>query len=284
MNVSHIRQNSLINNIIRQYKFLHEYEKIRDLSSDPKEIERCNQEIIRIKEYLSNYIQEYQSLCQNENIAISQDLMPILNEIGLLKIPKHGDYSGDIMVKVLFLAACPINEVRLRIDEESREIQEKLELSKMRENFQLSLRMAVRPEDLTQMLLNIEPRIVHFSGHGSTLGALYLEDKVGQSHPVEADTLGHLFKLVADHVECVILNACYTNKQANAIAKYIPYVMGMNNNISDRAAIAFSVGFYQALGAGKSIEKAYEFGVVQIKLQKVPDHLMPILLKTKDIL
>lgn len=53
----------------------------------------------------------------------------------------------------------------------------------------------------------------------------------------------------------------------------------MNQSISDKAAIAFSVGFYQALGAGKSIEQAYDFGVVQIRLQGIPEHLTPVLIK-----
>ena len=47
----------------------------------------------------------------------------------------------------------------------------------------------------------------------------------------------------------------------------------------DQAAVAFSVGFYQALGVGRSIEEAYRLGCVQITLQGIPEHLTPILLK-----
>jgi hypothetical protein len=52
----------------------------------------------------------------------------------------------------------------------------------------------------------------------------------------------------------------------------------MNNAISDEAAIAFAVGFYQALAAGRTYEEAFEFGRVQIRLQGVPEHLTPVLL------
>ena len=128
-------------------------------------------------------------------------------------------------------------------------------------------------------MIDIEPRIVHFAGHGSARGALFLENELGESHPVDAETLAALFKLVSKQVECVLLNACYSENQANVIVEHIQYVIGMSQAISDKAAIAFSVGFYQALGAGKSIEKAYEFGVVQIRLQGIQEHLTPILIK-----
>ena len=53
----------------------------------------------------------------------------------------------------------------------------------------------------------------------------------------------------------------------------------MKEDISDKASLAFTLGFYQALGAGKKIEDAYKLGCVQIGLQGIPEHLKPILFK-----
>jgi hypothetical protein len=53
----------------------------------------------------------------------------------------------------------------------------------------------------------------------------------------------------------------------------------MNQAIGDKAAIAFTVGFYQALGAGRSVEDAYRFGCVQIKLQGISEDLIPVFLR-----
>jgi len=75
------------------------------------------------------------------------------------------------------------------------------------------------------------------------------------------------------------LNGCYSKAQANEIAKHIPYVIGMNQAIGDKAAIAFAVGFYDALGAGRSIEFAYNFGCTAIQLEGIAEHLTPVLLK-----
>jgi hypothetical protein len=183
------------------------------------------------------------------------------------------------MVSILFVAADPSDATRLRLGEESREIQEKLQLAKSRDLFTFDQRWSVRPEDLTQALIDLRPRIVHFSGHGTSAGALCLEDRQGRTHTVEPDALAALFELVADQVQCVVLNACYSEIQVNAIAIHIPYVIGMSQAIGDKAAIAFAVGFYQALGGGRSIEDAYKFGCVQIRLQGIPEHLTPVLVK-----
>ncbi|HXO74251.1 MAG TPA: hypothetical protein VN824_03450, partial [Puia sp.] len=92
-----------------------------------------------------------------------------------------------------------------------------------------------------------------------------------------------LFKLVADHVQCVLLNACYSAKQADIIARHIDFVIGMTQAIDDKAALAFAVGFYAALGSGKSVEMAYRFGCNAIQLAGYPKHLVPVLRGKVDI-
>ncbi len=183
-------------------------------------------------------------------------------------------------VSILFLAADPTDASHLRLGEEFREIQEKLKLAKFRDHFTLELpQLSVRPSDISQALLDAQPQIVHFSGHGTPTGALCFEDLVGKIHPIEPDALAALFEQFSGQVNCVILNACYAEIQAKAIAKHIKYVIGMNQAIGDKAAIAFAIGFYQALGGGRSIEEAYRFGCVQIQLHGIPEHLTPVLIK-----
>jgi len=166
---------------------------------------------------------------------------------------------------ILFLAADPSDVTRLRLGEEFREINGSLRKAQMREAFKLALpQLSVRPPDISQAILDEKPRIVHFSGLGTSSGELCFEDATGSMQTVQADALAALFELVANEIECVILNACYSAIQAHEITKHINYVIGMNKAIGDKAAISFAIGFYQALGAGRSIEDAYRFGCVQI--------------------
>lgn len=187
-------------------------------------------------------------------------------------------------LSILFLAADPTNTSRLRLGEEFREISEQLRLAKQRDYLKLELpQLSARPKDISGALLDKQPQIVHFSGHGTPEGTLCFENEIGQAQFVQPSALAALFEQFAERVECVILNACYSEIQAEAIARHIDYVIGMKQTIGDRAAIAFAIGFYQALGAGRSIEAAYNLGCAQIGLQGIPEHLTPVLLKKEPV-
>ncbi|MEH2083396.1 MAG: CHAT domain-containing protein [Nostoc sp.] len=178
---------------------------------------------------------------------------------------------------ILFLAANPKDTYRLRLDEEMREIEAGLQRAKRRDQFVLQQRWAVRTRDIQRALLDFKPQIVHFSGHGGGEEGLLLEDETGTSKLVNTEALAGLFELFSECLECVVLNACYSKVQTEAIVRHIPYVIGMSQAIGDKAAIEFAVGFYDALGAGESIEFAYKLGCNNIHMAGIPEHLTPVL-------
>lgn len=182
--------------------------------------------------------------------------------------------------KILILASSPIDKARLRLDAEVREIDEGLRRAQKREQFTLEQKWAVRPDDLRRALLDLNPQIVHFSGHGKGEKGILLENDKGEAQLVPTNALTNLFKLFASRgVECVVLNACYAEVQAKAISEHINYVVGMSDEISDRAAVKFAVGFYDALGAGWSYEDAFDMGCSAIALEGIPEELTPVLKK-----
>jgi tetratricopeptide (TPR) repeat protein len=183
------------------------------------------------------------------------------------------------------LSANPKGTMPLRLDEERREIEAGLmERSRLRDTFRLITKTAVRPRDFQRAMLDLNPQIVHFSGHGEAEPGLAFENEMGQTQFVTGEALAGLFSLFPD-LQCVVLNACYSEAQAATIAQHIPYVIGMNAAIGDRAAIEFAVGFYDALGAGRDLEFAYKLGCSAIQLAGIPEHLTPVLLqKTSPIL
>lgn len=183
------------------------------------------------------------------------------------------------MQKVLILAANPEGTVHLRLDRELRDIAEGLRRAQARDRFTLEQQVAVRPRDIQRALLDHNPKIVHFSGHGAGEEGLVFEDEVGQPQLVSGDALAGLFRLFANKIECVVLNGCYSEVQAKAIAQHINYVVGMSREIGDKAALEFAVGFYDALGAGHPFEFAYELGCSAIQLAGLQEHLTPVLLK-----
>jgi hypothetical protein len=179
---------------------------------------------------------------------------------------------------ILFLAANPKGTPPWRLDQELRDIGEGLQRAQKRDQFKLEQRMAVRHHDIQRAMLDLSPQIVHFSGHGAGESGLVFEDEIGNAKMVDGDALAALFELFADKLNCVVLNGCYSEIQAQAIAQYIPCVIGMNKAIGDEAAIAFAVGFYDALGAGRDVKFAFKLGCASIRLEGIPEYPIPKLL------
>ena len=210
--------------------------------------------------------------------------------------------------KILILAANPKNTSQLRLDEEVREIEEALRRSQHRQQFELSAKWAVRDRDFYRSMLDTQPQIVHFSGHGEgssteveqagssaerkllpitetvSESGLLFEDETGQAKRVDSAALASLFKLFASkRLECVVLNACYSEGQAAAINQHIPYVIGMNKAIGDSAAIAFAIAFYDALAAGEAYEFAFELAKTALQLAGIPEQHTPVLRQNPDL-
>ncbi len=224
-------------------------------------------------------------LIKNENFIFSDSqidpfLMPEKTNLGVINpLTSSSIRSGGNKISILLLSSDPSDASRLRIGEEFREIHEKLQLAKLGEHFSLNQRTSVRPVDISQSLLDLNPQIVHFSGHGLGDGALCFENHMGEIHPILPEALAELFEQFSDQIKCVLLNVCYSKIQAVAISQHIDYVIGMSEAVGDKAAISFAIGFYQALGAGRTTKEAYKLGCVQIRLQGIPEYLTPVLLE-----
>jgi len=170
-------------------------------------------------------------------------------------------------LSILFLGANPSDTTRLRLDAEVREIDRRILMGQHREHFQINQAWAATPAELSQTLLRHQPGIVHFSGHGSSKGEILLQDEMGKSAPVGGEVLARLFRLFSGKgLRCVVLNACYSDVQARAIAQHVDCVIGLSGTIRDADALAFAAGFYTGLAGGETVQVAFELGCVQIEL------------------
>ena len=167
---------------------------------------------------------------------------------------------------ILFLAANPVDTAQLQLDEEYRAIDEDLRKTEFRDAFDLRSAWAVRYGDMQELLLRYKPHIVHFSGHGSSAGEIILKNLDGSQYHVPSDILAALFAILKDRIRCVVLNACYSQSQAEGIAASIDCVVGMQRAVPDKAAIEFAAGFYLGLGYGRSVKTAFDLGCNRIGL------------------
>jgi hypothetical protein len=189
------------------------------------------------------------------------------------KVPQ----SPRELIKVLYLASNPVDPANpgkrpLRVEEEFREIQQTVSQGRERDNIRLESRWAVQSRDITQALFAVQPHFVHFAGHGDTKeGSIVVGDEYGYTHTIPVDGLVQAFQAAGQSVRCVVVNACSTERLAQALAAAGLCVIGMRQPVGDQSAVRFSIGFYQALANGESVETAFGSGVAQLMMTPLGD-------------
>ncbi len=165
---------------------------------------------------------------------------------------------------ILVVFANPRGSDQLRLGAEDKAIRESIRRSRYRDNISITVCHAATVHDLRRALLDEALQVVHISGHGTSNG-LVLEDETGKPYLVPPQAVAELLEAYPS-IRCVILNACYSLAQGELIGMGVPFTIAMESTIDDDAAVEFSRGFYDALGAGRDIEFAYQEGCRTVKL------------------
>ncbi|HSU17485.1 CHAT domain-containing protein [Longimicrobium sp.] len=192
-------------------------------------------------------------------------------------------------LKILFFAADPLSlppggrRPRLRLDEDVRGIREKIRLSEYRDAVEVDLRLAARPDDLLQALYEVRPQVVHFSAHGWSEGLILMDPAGQRPHRVQGEALTTLFRSFPGNIRLVVLNACDSYAQAEAIAGVVGCAIGMRGEITDEAAITFGSSFYRAMGFGESIQAAFDQARSAVGLSHFSERDCPRLAAQPDI-
>lgn len=184
------------------------------------------------------------------------------------------------MISVLVLASSPLDQGQLHLGKEHKVIKHSLDSASNRDQYRVIACMAATVDDLRRYLLEHSPTVVHFCGHGAGPEGLCFEEDSGGTHVVSGTSLAKLFHLMNQEVHCVVLNACFSEEQAKAISEHIDFVIGMRDAIGDDAALKFAQGFYEAVWAGESFERAFKFGCSAIDTAGMAENEVPVLLRS----
>lgn len=200
---------------------------------------------------------------------------------------EHGQQIIDLKtlpkeITVLFMAFNPDNLDALRLDQEARDIEEKIKSSKHRDSVNFKTQWAVRAADILQAINTYNPEIIHFSGHGNEEG-LALEKTDGTLHFVHVDAIVQAIQTTSENVKLIFFNTCNSHTQAEAVTEYIDVVIGMNDSIGDEAAKVFSAQFYSSIGFGLSVEKSFQQGKAALMLENIGEEQIPQLFEKESI-
>lgn len=178
-------------------------------------------------------------------------------------------------IRILLLFANPLAKERLNLGEEYDAIDLELRLVNGREDIRdrpLDIKLDSRDDvdihKIREYLGRQEPPdIIHFSGHGegdSLVGSL------GDGTPTEISTVD--FATVLEHLAkttmVMILNACFSDEQAQIFLEYIPIIIGTTGRIEDHHAREFTTAFYSAFFVGTPLEGCIELAQTALPEEK----------------
>jgi hypothetical protein len=182
--------------------------------------------------------------------------------------------AGQGPLTVLFVAANPRSTTMLDLDREAEQLQLKMKNGKHGDAIKIVVRWAAKRSQLQKMLLEEQPHVLHFSGHGER-DALMFEGEDGGVHPVDERAWADLLDILRDNLRLVVLNACESESLAEATVRHIDAAIGMRVPVGDVAAIAFSAAFYQAIAFGRSVDVAFRLGRNELLQQGIAEEETP---------
>lgn len=181
-------------------------------------------------------------------------------------------------INILFITSDPTGVEHLDTQEEHRALDDVVKGTK----FKIRPRTSCRATDIQQSILEYRPQYIHFSGHGDPERGLCLQDDNRMPYFVSPEDLGELFGIAAeDGLEVVVLNACYTSAQCEAISSKVSYTIAMEGLVNDSEAVKFTSSFYRGLTHHKTVEAAFRAAKVNVPVIGNSDKCKPILMGLK---
>lgn len=180
---------------------------------------------------------------------------------------------------ILFCGANPPGTHALDIPREFEKIKEVLSLHPRRERIQIIIEPKATAGDIIRLIIDHQPDIIHFSGHGSRTEGnhrdLSVHSKRTDSHKFSSKDLRNVFSSLPYLPELVILNACHSEQIGHSIEDFVGCVIGIQQQITDEGAIMFSSIFYAALANGGAIANAFKLSTSGLETQKDRPALIP---------
>ena len=261
-----------------------------------KELLKEEQKLSKAKEDEYKQI-EWQRKMAMDNLSLDLSIQKenqnkLIKEVDKLKETKE-------KISILFIASNPdiefidddgntVQQQKLKLEKEAREIHESIQKSLKRDSISFETRWATRVTDLLQFINEVNPTILHFSGHGTSDGKLVFQDNNDKPKLLSMDALVELINASSDNLRLVVLNNCFSSILSEKIVDNIEASIGMNNTIGDQAAIVFASQLYSSIGFGLSLEKAFQQAIVALKLYEISEEQTPQLylsngIEAKDI-
>ena len=208
-------------------KKISEFDK--KISNKEKELLKEEQKLSKAKEDEYKQI-EWQRKMAMDNLSLDLSIQKenqnkLIKEVDKLKETKE-------KISILFIASNPdiefidddgntVQQQKLKLEKEAREIHESIQKSLKRDSISFETRWATRVTDLLQFINEVNPTILHFSGHGTSDGKLVFQDNNDKPKLLSMDALVELINASSDNLRLVVLNNCFSSILSEKIVEIV---------------------------------------------------------------
>lgn len=165
-------------------------------------------------------------------------------------------------IRVLFVSSDPYGTIGTQLNREWQTIQEAWRLSSLRERIEIHELRATTPDSLRRKLLERPFHIVHIAGQGTSAG-IVLADELGRPYAISQQALAQCFENHRQTLRCVLLNVSSLPLTYSELG--VPRLIVLSGAPNGQAALVFTRGFYDALGAGTDLNRAYREGLNAVR-------------------
>lgn len=165
--------------------------------------------------------------------------------------------SINSRIRILFTGVGPKEDTKIPSNLKMRDSFATFQKGDYRHWYELISKTALTAVELQEALLRYLPHIVHFFGHRNQSEAMRFEESPTEDAFINENALAQLFRIIRDHVQIVIFDACYSRAHAEKLTETIDYVVHISESVSDKPSKTFFESFYRAIAYGRSVEEAF---------------------------
>jgi hypothetical protein len=191
----------------------------------------------------------------------------LINLDGVFKI----DQKNFTPKKILFVCTGANDKNPFDFGQEFKKIKDALQSSQKREQFEVEIETGVEADDFLRVVTRYQPDILHIATHSSDNQGVYFQNSAGETQSFSPEELADVFALMQKKFtpELVILSACNSIAQAEAIQPYVGQAIAMQDLWPEEAGLSYAENLYEMIFDGQDINYAHESAVLGVKMAKI---------------
>lgn len=160
--------------------------------------------------------------------------------------------------KILCVSANPKGSERLDLGAECQGIALSLMAVSQSERVEFVPVFGMRWLNLSTFLLKHQPDVLYIAMHGSAQGELLFEGKDSLEDWIEAkQVVKGLTEVLEKRPRVILIGACHSAQLAKTLSPVADFIIGMEGEVPDKKSIEFSLRFFENLGFGMTIRRAF---------------------------